>query len=202
MTSPEQVFAGDGFTIHRIVTDPLDNNVYRIDDAKSDTSLLVDAAAEPERIIEFCAGRDVAAVVITHGHWDHHGAAADVKEALGARVLLHPADEPMAETGFDGSVPQRMAFGSIEASFVHTPGHTPGSTCVRLPGVVLTGDTLFPGGPGATRFDHSDFDTIIESIRRELFSLDDSTVVLPGHGAGTTIGTERPQLDEWIERGW
>jgi glyoxylase-like metal-dependent hydrolase (beta-lactamase superfamily II) len=85
---------------------------------------------------------------------------------------------------------------------VHTPGHTPGSVCLVLEGVVLTGDTLFPGGPGATRFGHSSFVTIIESLERELFTLADDTVVLPGHGDPTTIGIERPQLASWIERGW
>lgn len=201
MTS-ELAFTGEGFSIHRIVTEPLDNNVYRVDDAASDASLLVDPAGEGERIVEFCDGRSIVAVAVTHGHWDHHGAALHVKEAFGTRVFLNPDDAFLAESGFDGPIPARMAFGALEASFVHTPGHTPGSTCVRLPGVVLTGDTLFPGGPGATRFDHSDFSTIIDSIRSQLFTLDDATVVLPGHGAATTIGTERPHLDEWIARGW
>jgi glyoxylase-like metal-dependent hydrolase (beta-lactamase superfamily II) len=74
--------------------------------------------------------------------------------------------------------------------------------CIVLNGAVLTGDTLFPGGPGATRFDHSSFEDIIESIKSNLFTLPDDTVVLPGHGAATTIGEERPQLPAWIERGW
>ncbi|MBA3983503.1 MAG: MBL fold metallo-hydrolase, partial [Acidimicrobiia bacterium] len=65
-----------------------------------------------------------------------------------------------------------------------------------------TGDTLFPGGPGATHFDDGDFGTIIRSIEQRLFSFPDETVVLPGHGVNTTIGAERPHLDEWIERGW
>jgi glyoxylase-like metal-dependent hydrolase (beta-lactamase superfamily II) len=90
----------------------------------------------------------------------------------------------------------------VEAQILHTPGHTPGSICIALEGVVITGDTLFPGGPGATRFDHSSFDTIIESISTKLFTLPDNTVVLPGHGDATTIGTERPQLLTWIDRGW
>jgi glyoxylase-like metal-dependent hydrolase (beta-lactamase superfamily II) len=85
---------------------------------------------------------------------------------------------------------------------LHTPGHTPGSVCVLLEGVVLTGDTLFPGGPGATHFSHGSFPTIIGSIEEHLFTLPDDTIVFPGHGEGTTIGAERPQLPDWIERGW
>ena len=82
--------------------------------------------------------------------------------------------------------------------------HTPGSTCFLLEGhpVLFSGDTLFPGGPGNTKFENASFDTIITSIDRRLFTLDPETLVLPGHGLDTTIGTERPHLDEWIERGW
>jgi glyoxylase-like metal-dependent hydrolase (beta-lactamase superfamily II) len=85
-----------------------------------------------------------------------------------------------------------------------TPGHTPGSICFRLEGtpVVFSGDTLFPGGPGNTTFPGGDFATIIRSIEDRLFSLPADTVVLPGHGADTTIGDERPHLQEWVERGW
>ena len=90
---------------------------------------------------------------------------------------------------------------------IHTilnPGHTPGSISFAVEGTPLlfTGDTLFPGGPGNTSFDDADFDTIITSITSKLFTFPDHTIVLPGHGLDTTIGTERPHLEEWIERGW
>jgi glyoxylase-like metal-dependent hydrolase (beta-lactamase superfamily II) len=85
-----------------------------------------------------------------------------------------------------------------------TPGHTPGSICFVVEGspVVLTGDTLFPGGPGNTKFEGGSFDTIIQSIDSKLFTLPPETIVMPGHGADTTIGNERPSLQEWIDRGW
>jgi glyoxylase-like metal-dependent hydrolase (beta-lactamase superfamily II) len=203
LNNPELAHQGRGFTIHRIVTDPLENNVYRIDDDGSNASLIVDAAGDAERIIDFVGGRHIVAIATTHGHWDHHGAARAVSAQTHAPVLLHPLDSELAESAFDDVMrPGPMSIGDTTATIVHTPGHTPGSCCLVLDGVVLTGDTLFPGGPGATRFEHGDFGTIIESISAKLFTLDDGTVVLPGHGAATTIGTERPHLAEWIERGW
>ena len=87
---------------------------------------------------------------------------------------------------------------------ITTPGHTPGSICFRLVDkpLLFSGDTLFPGGPGATKFEGGDFPTIIQSIDRRLFTLPPDTIVLPGHGDDTTIGAERPHLQEWIDRGW
>lgn len=203
MSSGNLAFTGDGFAIHRLVTEPLENNVYRIDDDETTESLIVDAAGEAGRIIDFCGDRTIVAIATTHGHWDHHGGAREVSAHTKAPVLLHHSDATIAGSAFDGSLePGALAVGKTEAHIVHTPGHTPGSVCIALGGVILTGDTLFPGGPGATRSDHSDFETIIASIETQLFTLDDSTVVLPGHGAATTIGAERPQLTTWIERGW
>lgn len=203
MSSGDLAFDGDEFSIHRLVTEPLENNVYRIDDHGSNCSLIVDAAGEAARIVDFCGERTVVAIATTHGHWDHHGAAREVSARTEAPVLLHTGDVDIAGSGFDGSLdPGVLALGDTVTQIVHTPGHTPGSVCIALTGVILTGDTLFPGGPGATRSDHSDFKTIIDSIETKLFALDDSTVVLPGHGAATTIGMERPQLATWIERGW
>ena len=94
--------------------------------------------------------------------------------------------------------------GRLRLRTILTPGHTPGSICFAVEGspVLLSGDTLFPGGPGNTATDLGDFKTIIESIDRRLFTLPPETVVMPGHGADTTIGAERPHLDQWIERGW
>jgi glyoxylase-like metal-dependent hydrolase (beta-lactamase superfamily II) len=95
--------------------------------------------------------------------------------------------------------------GRVRLRTISTPGHTPGSMCFVVEGspVLLSGDTLFPGGPGATKFPGSSFESIIESIDRRLFAtLDPGTIVMPGHGDDTTIGTERPHLQEWVDRGW
>jgi glyoxylase-like metal-dependent hydrolase (beta-lactamase superfamily II) len=197
------VFDGDGFTIRRIVTPPLDNNVYLITCTETSVSLIVDAASDPEAILDLADGTKPVAVATTHGHWDHHGAVPAVTDALGVPFLMHSEDEEIAGKAPDSPLTEgTLAIGRVEARVVTTPGHTPGSACIALEGVVLTGDTLFPGGPGATRFEHSSFELIIDSLSRKLFELPDHTVVLPGHGDATTIGTERPQLSAWIERGW
>jgi glyoxylase-like metal-dependent hydrolase (beta-lactamase superfamily II) len=165
--------------------------------------VIIDAADEPDTIIALAEGTAIDRILTTHGHWDHHQAVLEVAERLGVPTCMHPADLPLADKAFDIELAAgAFAIGGTNLEIIHTPGHTPGSMCVVLDGAVLTGDTLFPGGPGATRFDHSDFDTIIESISTKLFTLDGGTVVLPGHGAATTIGVERPHLAEWIERGW
>ena len=137
-----------------------------------------------------------------HGYWSA-GTATD--ELLAAGHSLRP--EPGREL-WDG-VPDRLvregdeiAFGGQALRVLHTPGHTPGGLSLYTPGHVFTGDTLFPGGPGLTGYPLSDFGTIIEAIRSRLFVLPDATQVHPGHGHDTTIGAERPQLDEWIRRGW
>ena len=199
----QTVFEGNGFTVGRIVTPPFDNNVYLITCTTTGVSLIVDAADDPDAITAMADGTENAAVATTHGHWDHHGAIPEVTDRLDVPFMLHPDDAELAERDPDTPLTEgELTIGSVTAQVLHTPGHTPGSVCIALEGVVLTGDTLFPGGPGATRFDHSSFDTIIESISSKLFTLPDDTVVLPGHGDSTTIGTERPQLPAWIERGW
>jgi len=182
-----------------------DNNAYVVACSSTGQGVIIDAAAEPDRILEIADGLEIDAVLTTHGHFDHIGAVDEVTGALGIPFRLHPIDEPIAGRSTpapltDGEV---ITIGETSLLTVHTPGHTPGSVCFLSPGVLFSGDTLFPGGPGATRFDHSSFDTIIESISDRLLSLDDTTDVYPGHGpTKTTIGAERPQLPEWIARGW
>jgi len=200
---PDFVYSGDGFTISQIVVGPLENNVYLITDSATGEALIVDAADDAPRILDLAGDAKVRGVFTTHGHWDHHQAVPEVTEALGVPFMVHPLDADIA--GKSGGVVTEtgpLAIGQTRATVLHTPGHTPGSVCLALDGVVLTGDTLFPGGPGATRFEHSSFSSIIESLETKLFVLPDDTVVLPGHGTSTTIGTERPLLPSWIERGW
>ena len=199
---PRVLHRGPGFEILGLVTGPLDNNVLVVHDLDSGDAVIVDAADDAGAIERAVTDLHVDAILTTHGHWDHHQAAPAVAAALGVRVQLHPDDAGISDLVADPLVPGERLVGSTDFTVVHTPGHTPGSVCILLDGVALTGDTLFPGGPGATRFEHSDFDRIIHSIRSELFSLPDDTVVIPGHGASTTIGTERPQLQDWIDRRW
>ena len=197
------MFRGDGFTVSRVVVGPIDNNAYLVRDDATGRGIVIDAAAEPESIASLAQGTEIDQILTTHGHWDHHQAIPEIANTLGIRAGLHPADAAVTDKSFDFEITQGpIVIGETVATVVHTPGHTPGSVCIKLDGMVFTGDTLFPGGPGATRFEHSDFATIIDSIAEELFTLDDGTVVLPGHGAPTTIGVERPQLPEWIARGW
>ncbi|MEE8485435.1 MAG: MBL fold metallo-hydrolase [Acidimicrobiia bacterium] len=199
----EMLFDGDGFTVGRIVTPPLDNNVYLITCTETGASLIVDAASDPDAVIAMSSGTEVIGVATTHGHWDHHGAIPEVTDSLGAPFMLHADDVDLADKIPDVLLTEgELTIGDVTAQVLSTPGHTQGSVCIALDGVVLTGDTLFPGGPGATRFDHSSFDAIIESITTQLFSLPGDTIVFPGHGASTTIATEQPHLSEWIERGW
>ncbi len=197
------VFEGNGVTVTYITVGQLDNNAYLIEDSETGDALLVDAPDDAPALIEFVGEAPLLGVFTTHGHWDHHQAIPEVTRTLGVPFMLHPLDAAIAEKVVDVDiVAGPLSIGSTMATVLHTPGHTPGSVCLAIDGVVLTGDTLFPGGPGATRFEHSSFTTIIESIENQLFALSDDTLVLPGHGTSTTIGTERPQLAAWIERGW
>jgi glyoxylase-like metal-dependent hydrolase (beta-lactamase superfamily II) len=189
--------------VGRLVVGPLDNNVYIVA-APNGVAVIIDAADEAERILHAVAGLTVTAVLTTHGHADHTQAAEAVTKRLGVPFRLHPADQPLA--GIANIVPIRdhevIDVGDVQLEAIHTPGHTPGSTCFKLGSHLFSGDTLFPGGPGATRFPYSDFDQIMESLETRLFTLPDATGVYPGHGAFTTIGEERASIPGWRARRW
>jgi glyoxylase-like metal-dependent hydrolase (beta-lactamase superfamily II) len=190
--------------IHKVVVGPMDNNVFVLRCTQTGEALLVDAANEHERLLELCRALGVRQVVETHGHWDHIQAVPELRDA-GYHVHVTAEDAAMLpsydEILEDDAV---IEVGRLRLRTIHTPGHTPGSMSFRLEGspILFSGDTLFPGGPGNTSFEGGDFETIIASIDRRLFTLPPETVVLPGHGDDTTIGAERPQLQEWIDRGW
>ena len=190
--------------IHQVVVGPIDNNVYVLRCKQTGEAVLIDAANEHEQLIELCRALGVRTVLETHGHWDHIQAVPAVRDA-GYEVGVTAADAAMLPSyDFvleDDSV---IEVGRLRLRTIATPGHTAGSMCFRLEGgpVVFSGDTLFPGGPGATK-SGGDFPTIIRSVEDKLFSrLPADTIVMPGHGLDTTIGTESPHLQEWIDRGW
>jgi glyoxylase-like metal-dependent hydrolase (beta-lactamase superfamily II) len=190
--------------IHKVVVGPMDNNVFVLRCRQTGEAVLLDAANEHDRLLDLCRALDVRTVLETHGHWDHIQAVPAIRDA-GYEVGVTASDAEMLDS-YDYLLDDEsvVEVGRLRLHTLLTPGHTPGSMCFRLEGspVLFSGDTLFPGGPGNTKFG-GDFPTIIRSIDERLFSkLDPDTVVMPGHGDDTTIGTERPHLQEWIDRGW
>jgi glyoxylase-like metal-dependent hydrolase (beta-lactamase superfamily II) len=184
----------------------VDNNVWILG---NDTEcLVIDPAHHAGPILAAIDGRQVVSIVCTHGHDDHISAAAELSEATGAPVLLHPADRMLWDTVYPERTPdgelsdgQILTVADAELRVLHTPGHSPGACCLWVPqqALLFTGDTLFADGPGATGRSYSDYDTIVASIRDRLLVLPEETVVLTGHGESSTIATERggflPSLD-------
>jgi glyoxylase-like metal-dependent hydrolase (beta-lactamase superfamily II) len=155
-------------------------------------------------------GTPVAKIVTTHQHPDHWQALAEVKAATGAVTVAHPADAPGIPVPTDELVEDggTISFGDTVLSVTHLVGHTPGSIALTLNGDgaaphLFTGDCLFPGGVGNTQKDAARFASLHADVAAKLFGrLPDATWVYPGHGGDTTLGAERPHLEEWRARGW
>jgi glyoxylase-like metal-dependent hydrolase (beta-lactamase superfamily II) len=202
----------DGLTVTKIAVGPMDNNAYLLRCASTGQAILIDAANEAGRLIELIGDTPVGTIVTTHRHADHWQALPEVQKHTGAEVVAHPADAdylPVSVTRRVGHG-EVLAFGDAAVTVIHLRGHTPGSIAIcydasgRLSGEphVFTGDSLFPGGVGKTTTP-ADFTSLLTDVTERLFDrLPDATWVYPGHGNDTTLGTERPHLGEWRERGW
>jgi glyoxylase-like metal-dependent hydrolase (beta-lactamase superfamily II) len=192
--------------VHKLVVGPYDNNVFVVRCRSTGDAVLIDAANDHEKLLEISKRLGVRRVLETHGHHDHIQAIPAMREA-GYEVAVTELDAPMlGDLGYDAFLAhdEMIEVGRLRIRSIHNPGHTPGSmsfAVVDTP-LLFSGDTLFPGGPGATKFPGGSFETIIDSIDNLLFTFPESTIVLPGHGLDTTIGTERPHLQEWVDRGW
>src|SRR6202163_493518 len=158
--------------VHKVVVGPMDNNVYVIRSKATGDAVLIDAANEHELLLQLCRVLGVRKVLETHGHWDHIQAVPAVRDA-GYDVGVTQADAAMLPSyDFVLEDDTVIEVGRLRLHTILTPGHTPGSMSFRLEGspVLFSGDTLFPGGPGATKFPGSDFGSIIRSIEERLFS--------------------------------
>jgi glyoxylase-like metal-dependent hydrolase (beta-lactamase superfamily II) len=186
----------------------VDNNVWLIGDDHE--VYVVDAAHEPGKIRAAIGTRRLLGVISTHGHNDHINAAIEVAAGFeDAPVYLHPDDQMLWDMIYPKITPHPLADGKtfevagLTLTVLHTPGHSPGAVCLYVPELhtLLSGDTLFCGGPGATGRSYSSFPTILNSIRTRLLELPTSTTVLTGHGDSTTIGDEAGGYDDWVTRG-
>lgn len=192
--------------------EPMDNNVYLLTDQRSGEALLVDCANNAAGILEFVRGAKISRIVTTHRHADHIQALGEVASALGVPAYSG-VDDRQAIQDATGVAQQRLAdgerfnIGDTEVLVTQLVGHTPGSVALTVrpsghPPVIITGDSLFPGGVGKTATD-ADFDSLFTDVVEKVFAvLPDDAIVLPGHGKATTIGAERGSLAEWRARGW
>ena len=178
---------------------PYNNNAYIVRDVGAGESLLVDMPLDEQPLLDaIAADGGVRTIIATHWHPDHWATYEPVRAATGAPVLVGAREIKIPEERIDGRLEdgREVQVGSTRITVLHTPGHTPGSISLRVGRALISGDTLFDGGPGKT-FAAGDLETILQSIQAKLLPLDSDTVVLPGHGATTTIGDSRRGYDEY-----
>lgn len=199
-------------TIRKTGVGEMANNVYLLTCVHTGAQLLIDAADDPARVLSLVAegsGR-LDTIVTTHQHWDHHRALIQVVEATNATTAAGDADADALPV-----IPDRrlrhgdtLTFGEVTLKVIHLRGHTPGSVALVYNDPaghahIWTGDSLFPGGVGNTQKDPDRFASLMGDVQTRIFDVyDDDTWIYPGHGSDTTLGAERPHLQEWRERGW
>jgi glyoxylase-like metal-dependent hydrolase (beta-lactamase superfamily II) len=198
-------------TMIKVSVGPVDNNAYLLQ-SSSGNRVLIDAANDDDRLLKIISDQPLDTIVTTHRHADHWQALPSVAAATKARLICGQPDLQAISDGagvesmtgvWDGD---QIELGSERLEIIGLVGHTPGSITLGYAGAggmhLFTGDSLFPGGPGKTTTP-VDFRSLMNDLESKIFSrFDDDTVIHPGHGDDTTLGTERPHLDEWWKRGW
>lgn len=209
---PSDVRETSALTIRKMSVSEMHNNVYLLTCRATGEQLLIDAADDAERIgrlIDEGTG-SLQHLVTTHQHWDHVRALADVADSTGARTYAGEDDADHLPVGPDVRLVHgdRIRVGEVDLAVIYLRGHTPGSVAIAYDDPsghahIFTGDTLFPGGVGNTKSPGQSFTSLYADVTSRIFDThDDDTWIYPGHGNDTTLGAERPHLDEWRERGW
>jgi glyoxylase-like metal-dependent hydrolase (beta-lactamase superfamily II) len=199
------VYTEDDFTVVKVgPMGPYGNNAYILHDAGARDALLVDMPLDEQPLLEAIAVvGHVHQIVATHWHRDHWMTYDPVRQATQAPVLVGDQEINIPVERIDGYLThgQEIQVGTKRVTILHTPGHTPGSICLRLGRALISGDTLFQGGPGKTAAS-GDLQIIIDSIVTQLHPLADETIVMPGHGPNTTIGDAKREYTEYLTHPW
>ena len=195
------VVKNDRIQIDRYVLGPFGTNSYIMTCLKTGDSVVVDAPGDAPQILQELQHTNPKYILMTHNHMDHTGALAELKSALNVPLAAHAADAgrmPVAPDTLlvDG---EAITFGNLRLNVLHTPGHTPGSLCFYTARYLISGDTLFPDGPGKTG-SPADFKQIVESLKNKIFVLPDDTQVFPGHGDHTVLGKEKQAFETFAAR--
>src|SRR5699024_3592068 len=200
-SDPVRIHATDELEVSKLSVGRMDNNVYLL---RSGNELaMIDAAADPRRLLDLVGDHGPDVLVTTHRHHDHIGALAEVAGARAPRLYAGQPDVAAiaGATGVDGIDGvwdgDRIRCGAVELEVIGLVGHTPGAIALACRGLLFSGDSLFPGGPGRTTSE-ADFASLMDDLEHKVFTrYGDEVAVHPGHGDSTTLGAERPQLEQW-----